>query len=50
MKDLLIEGKIVIFKSLANCASGFDKDCAIFAVEQLSIIKRTLFGKEKNPK
>ena len=27
MRDLTIEGKIVIFKSLA---SGFDKDCAYF--------------------
>ena len=29
MRDLTIEGKIVIF-NFKNCASGFDKDCTYF--------------------
>ena len=53
MRDLAIEGKIVIFKSLAISKIvhlALINSVSICNIEHLNIIKITLFGKQKNTK
>ena len=50
MRDLSIERKITIFKTLADSKKvylGLITSVPAFIIEQLNIIKKTLFGKEK---
>ena len=51
MRDLTIEGKILIFKSLAVSKVvrlALIKTLAIFTVEQLSVIKKNFIWQGKN--
>ena len=53
MRDLSIERKITIFKTLADSKKvylGLITSVPAFIIEQLNIIKKTLFGKEKKNK
>ena len=53
MRDLSIERKITIFKTLADSKKvylGLVTSVPAFIIEQLNIIKKTLFGKEKKTK
>ena len=53
MTDLLIEAKITIFRTLTISKVvhlGLIAIVPAFAIEELNIIKKTLFGKPENPK